>query len=180
MSVPVKKQRLSSETRRLEVIDAAMIEFGKRGYDGTSTGSIARRAGVKQPYIYALFNDKRELFLTCFESLNQRMLKRFREVADPGESPRDRLRAMGNTYLELLEDDAKSLCHLQFFAAGGHDELRDSIRLGFTETFAEIAKISGATKAEVAHFFARGMFLNALTAIGLEQEMAADLRLPPD
>jgi len=180
MAAGGKRQRLSQEVRRAEVIDAALIEFGRRGYDGASTGSIARRAGVKQPYIYALFEDKRDLFLSCFESLNSRMLERFREVAVAADSPDDRLRAMGNAYLELLEDDEKAVCHLQIFAAGGHEELREPIRRGFEATFAEIARVSGGSQPEVARFFATGMFLNALTAIGMGEDLVDDLRVPKD
>ena len=55
--------RLSADERREQVLDAAVEEFGERGYHGASTANIAKRAGISQPYIYALFSDKRELFL---------------------------------------------------------------------------------------------------------------------
>ena len=45
------------------MLEAAVKEFAASGYHAASTGAIAKRAGISQPYIYALFPNKRELFL---------------------------------------------------------------------------------------------------------------------
>ena len=57
--------RSSSEERREQVIDAAVREFAEHGFHATSTTAIAKRAGISQPYIYALFPNKHELFLAA-------------------------------------------------------------------------------------------------------------------
>ncbi|HEY6060100.1 MAG TPA: helix-turn-helix domain-containing protein, partial [Gemmatimonadales bacterium] len=66
----VTATRISAEERREVVIKAATTEFAATGYAGTSTESIARRAGVSQPYLFQLFGTKRDLFLAvvraCF------------------------------------------------------------------------------------------------------------------
>ena len=54
--------RSTAAERRDDVLDAAMIEFAERGYEGTSTEDIARRAGISQPYLFRLFGTKKELF----------------------------------------------------------------------------------------------------------------------
>jgi AcrR family transcriptional regulator len=54
--------RLSAAERRADVVDAAVVEFAKRGLDATSTEDIARRAGISQPYLFRLFETKKELF----------------------------------------------------------------------------------------------------------------------
>ena len=54
------RRRLSAaEERRSDLLEAAVIEFAENGYHGTRTADIAARAGVSQPYVYALFPDKR-------------------------------------------------------------------------------------------------------------------------
>ena len=53
-----KKKRLPQSERRSEVLKAALIEFGKQGYDGTSTSMIAERAGIQQPYICLLYTSR--------------------------------------------------------------------------------------------------------------------------
>lgn len=46
--------------RRL--LDAALIEFAARGFDGSTVGSIADRAGVNKERLYAYFGDKKALW----------------------------------------------------------------------------------------------------------------------
>ena len=53
-----KKKRLPQSERRSEVLKAALIEFGKQGYDGTSTSMIAERARKQQTLRHALVEDR--------------------------------------------------------------------------------------------------------------------------
>lgn len=47
------------------LLAAGTVEFGLHGYAATQTSTIARRAGVSQPNVYANFASKRELLLAC-------------------------------------------------------------------------------------------------------------------
>lgn len=179
MSNQGRKPRVSQEARRTEVIDAALVEFGLYGYAGTSTSMIANRAGIRQPYIYALFENKRALFLACHDVLNDRIRRTFRETALPEDSPPERLRKMGHAYVGLLQDDDRVRCHLQIFAAAGSDDLKEPIRTGFDRLFDDVLEISGATRQEVARFFATGMLLNAMAALGEPFEMIRSLEDTP-
>lgn len=180
MSDQSKKPRISQEARRAEAIDAALIEFGRYGYAGTSTSMIASRAGIRQPYIYALFENKRALFLACHDVLNDRIRETFRETALPEDSPYERLRKMGLAYLGLLHDDDRVRCHLQIFAAAGSDDLKEPVREGFNQLFEDVVTISEASRPEVAHFFATGMLLNALAALEEPFEMIKYLEVTPE
>jgi AcrR family transcriptional regulator len=180
MSDQAKKPRVSQTARRAEVIDAALVEFGRYGYAGTSTSMIASRAGIRQPYIYALFENKRALFLACHDVLNDRIREIFRETALPEDSPYERIRKMGLAYLGLIKDDDRVRCHLQIFAAAGSDDLREPIRGGFNRLFQDVLEISGASHQEVARFFATGMLLNAMAAFGEPLEMIRYLEVPPE
>jgi AcrR family transcriptional regulator len=160
------------------VIEAALIEFGKGGYEGTSTSVIAERAGIQQPYIYAIFTNKSELFLACHEALNERLLGVYREQAKKGDSPAERLGQMRAAYRQLLEDDAWAQCQLQVLAAGRNNELRRPIRKAFDRLFRQIVEISGASETEVARFFATTTMVSAMTAIGEPAEMIDHLTLP--
>jgi AcrR family transcriptional regulator len=42
--------------------DAARVEFAARGYDGTTVGAIASRAGVNKERLYTYFGDKKALW----------------------------------------------------------------------------------------------------------------------
>ncbi len=45
-------QRHTAEERRQEIIEVAQDLFAERGFYGTSTDEIARRAGISQPYLF--------------------------------------------------------------------------------------------------------------------------------
>ncbi|MBK5233809.1 MAG: TetR/AcrR family transcriptional regulator [Thermoleophilia bacterium] len=175
-----KKSRVPQAERRADVIDAALIEFGKRGFDGTTTSMIAERAGIQQPYIYALFENKRALFLACQEALYVRMMSIFEGAIEKEDSPYERLRKMGIAYLALLQDEAWMQCHLQILAASGHPDLQAQIRDAFVGTFEQIEEMTGATPEQVAQFFASGVLINAMGAMDVPFEMIVHLRIPTE
>jgi AcrR family transcriptional regulator len=74
-------QRSSSEERREELIAAAVTEFAATGFHATSTTAIAKRAGISQPYVYALFPNKHELFLAANAEVVERIRGAFAEAA---------------------------------------------------------------------------------------------------
>lgn len=167
------RRRLTAEQRRQQVLEAGVHEFAALGYHATSTAAIARRAGVSQPYIYALFADKKALFLQCQRLVVDHIRERFRSAA--GESRgEEALARMGLAYRELLSNRTEILCQLQGYAAAGDPEIRDAVSAGFRELFEEIIAITGEPAARVAHFFAGGMYLNVAAALELP-----DTYLPP-
>src|SRR6187551_126568 len=98
------KTRSSSDERRAEVIEAAVKEFAANGFHATSTTAIAERAGISQPYIYALFPNKHELFLAVDRHVVDRIRRAFLEAARGKDTTEERLEAMGHAYLQLLAD----------------------------------------------------------------------------
>jgi len=48
-------------TRR-RLLDAALVEFAARGFDGTTVASIAARSGVNKERLYSYFGDKKALW----------------------------------------------------------------------------------------------------------------------
>ncbi len=80
-----------------------MHEFARGGLHGTPVDRIARSVGVAQPYVFALFGSKRELFLAAVERGFDRTAEVFTAAAeeyDPATAPPDvdMLRAMGIAY----------------------------------------------------------------------------------
>ena len=51
-----------TEGTRRRLRDAALVEFAARGFDGTTVGSIAARAGVNKERLYSYFGDKKALW----------------------------------------------------------------------------------------------------------------------
>ncbi|MEO7017648.1 MAG: TetR family transcriptional regulator [Leifsonia sp.] len=51
-----------TEGTRRKLRDAALVEFAARGFDGTTVGAIASRAGVNKERLYSYFGDKKALW----------------------------------------------------------------------------------------------------------------------
>jgi len=72
--------RLSAAERKDTILDAALIEFADRGFEGTSTEDIAKRAGISQPYLFRLFGTKKELYIASVSRCYRDTLEQFQRA----------------------------------------------------------------------------------------------------
>jgi AcrR family transcriptional regulator len=162
--------RSSSEERREQLIDAAVKQFAATGFHATSTTAIAKRAGISQPYVYALFPNKHELFLAANAEVVQRIRGAFAEAARGLTGPEERLHAMGQAYIRLLENRDEIMFQHQANAAAGDPALREPVRREFMRLFDDVGRLSGAPDEQVWGFMATGMMLNVVAALDLPEK----------
>jgi AcrR family transcriptional regulator len=162
--------RSSSEERREQLVDAAVKEFAANGFHATSTTVIAKRAGISQPYVYALFPSKQELFLAANERVVERIRGAFAEAARGLNDPADRLDAMGEAYMGFLEDRDEIMFQHQANAAAGDPGLREPVRREFMRLIDDVGRLSGAPDEDVRNFMAKGMLLNVIAALDLPEK----------
>jgi AcrR family transcriptional regulator len=160
---PSGRTRIDAATRREEVLEAAIAEFAEHGFHGASTPAIARRAGISQPYIYALFPSKKALFTAAHTRVVDRIRDGFAAAAAGATGPGDALLRAGQSF--LATDREALRCQLQGYAASGDPELREHVRGEFTRLFDDVRAITGASRDDVALFFAGGMFLTVAGAL---------------
>jgi len=158
--------RLSAAERRVDVLDAALIEFAERGLEGTSTEDIARRAGISQPYLFRLFGTKKVLFTATVNRCFLETLEMFQRAAE-GKRGEEALHAMGDAYVaELVTGDRVRLrAQMQAYAACEDDEIRAVVRNGFGDLVAYAQRVSGLPADEISRFFATGMLMNVLASM---------------
>jgi AcrR family transcriptional regulator len=175
---PAAGTRLSADERRGQVISAAIAEFAEQGYQAASTAAIARRAGISQPYIYALFPSKQDLFIAVHDEVVGRIRRAFTAAATSGASPEEKMAAMGNVYGDLIADRNALRAQLQTYATGDPVIQAHAARC-YRELYDEVIRLSGATPAQVSLFFACGMLANVTIALGLD-DICAPLFDSPD
>ncbi|MEV5309607.1 TetR/AcrR family transcriptional regulator [Streptomyces sp. NPDC052610] len=168
--------RMSAEERRESVVRAAITEFARNGYHGTSTEAIAKRVGVSQPYLFRLFPGKKAIFLAAAERCLEDMRRLFQEAAGDlrGE---DALHAMAEAYTRLIAVEPERLqMQLQTYvtvaaaeAAGDH-EFGEMVRRGWMELWETVHLPLGADVEETTTFLAYGMLVNTLAAMGFPSE----------
>lgn len=161
--------------RRQALVAAAVHEFAHGGLHGTSVQRIAQRVGVAQPYVFALFGSKRELFLAALERSFERIAEAFRTSAADYNAGRARvdcddvLEAMGGAYRELLASDRDYLMlQHQAYAACHDDVVRARARHCHAEAVTLVQRLSGAPSERVDDFIRHGMALNVAAAMDVE------------
>jgi len=159
---------MSAERRREQVVRVAIAEFARGGYSGTSTETIARGAGVSQPYLFRLFGDKSALYAQCVEQAFAETEAALRDAA-AGRAGAAAIAAMGRRYRQLLTDTTSMRFQLQMYAGAVGDERHRRIaREEKAKLFRFITSIEGVDAAMATDFLATGMLLNVLAALGID------------
>jgi AcrR family transcriptional regulator len=163
-----KRHLSTAEERREAVLEAAMDVFGERGFLGTPTMAVADAAGISQAYLFRLFPKKEDLVLAVVDRSNRRIFDTFAKVAAQARHEgRDAAEAMGEAYGELLEDRRLLLTQIHgHAAAAAMPEVAEACRRSFAELLALVQRETGGTPEQLQNFFAHGMLMNVMAAIG--------------
>ncbi|MFJ4185713.1 TetR/AcrR family transcriptional regulator [Kitasatospora sp. NPDC089509] len=166
--------RMSAEERRESVVRAAVIEFARNGYRGTSTEAIARRVGVSQPYLFRLFPGKQAIFTAAAERCIEETWRVFDE-ASTGLTGEEAAAAMSEAYMGLVEDSEQLMMQMQLYVSvfasrmAGEDEIGETARRLWGELFERVRERVGGDVQGTTEFFAYGMLINTLVALGFPQ-----------
>ena len=162
--VPIRQ---SADARRASILRAAIVEFARSGYAGTSTEAIATRAGISQPYIFRLFGTKKDLFIATYDMVTAAIEDAFVAAAE-GLQGEDAMTAMGLAYLELLQDPDLLQVELHGFAAAAADpDIARACQETFRRLWHLVSKYADVTPEEMREFFAQGMLCSVIAAIDL-------------
>jgi AcrR family transcriptional regulator len=158
--------RKTAGERREEILAAALEEFGEHGLHGTSTDSIARRAGVSQPYLFRLFGTKKELYVEVVRRCLRETLELFQE-ASAGMKGEEALDAIGKAYVELLKNRTRLRAQMQAYADCDDPEVRAVVREGYGALVEHVERFTDGDAERVRDFFAFGMLLNVFASMDL-------------
>ncbi len=114
------------ETRRAQILAAAIACFADKGYYGTSIDDIAARTHLSKGAIYHHFESKHDIFLALFEEWTADLLTRWRSIGEKS-GPLEALGQGAQEALSLVEDLVPlSRAGLEFCShAARDDELRE-------------------------------------------------------
>jgi AcrR family transcriptional regulator len=174
------KTRQTAEERREAIAGIAYEEFALRGLHGTPTSEIARKAGISHAYLFRLFPTKTELFISAAQRCFERTHETFRKAAE-GKQGDEALEAMGEAYVELLNDRRALLAQMHTYTACDDPEICAVVRRGYGELVKFVQRVSGAEPERIRQFFATGMLLNVAAAMNLPEldEPWVQTLLPP-
>ena len=93
--------RRSREDNRERLLDAALAEFGAKGFEGASTRAIADRADAHQPQIHYHFASKEALWKAAVDHLFAE-LGRAMDGLDVGAGRTGALEALADDFAEMI------------------------------------------------------------------------------
>jgi AcrR family transcriptional regulator len=171
-ATPTKRTLSTAEERREAVLEAGMSVFAEKGFLGTPTTEVAKAAGISQAYLFRLFPTKTDLVLAVVTRSNQRIKETFLKAAASAHATGgDPMEAMANSYSALLEDRSMLMTQIhQFAAAASMPEVAEASRAFFAELYALVERETDLDPEGIHQFFATGMLLNVMAAIGAQDE----------
>jgi AcrR family transcriptional regulator len=177
-------ERIPSAERREQILAAAAVVFGERGYFGATTDQVARAAGISQPYVVRMFGSKENLFLEVLGRSLDKLLTAFTETldewkadgspeaAEPGYNELGR--RLGLAYVNLIEDRGILLSLMQAFSMGHDPAIGGKARDGFITIYKVLREEGGFAADDARSFLAEGMLLNTLLGLRLPDEYGHD------
>ncbi len=101
----VQKKRLSAEKRKDQIVRIATSLFVKKGFKGTTTREIARKAGISEAVIYKYFAHKEDLYRAIIDAECHDGMGRSRLFSElEGKKGRELFRALA---LFLIEEHSR-------------------------------------------------------------------------
>lgn len=97
--------RKADDGKRERILDAAVVEIARQGYNQTTVAQIAARAGVADGTIYLYYKNKEELLLRLFERSMERFIREGRTHLEQVATAREKLARIVELHLQLVGQD---------------------------------------------------------------------------
>ena len=143
------------------MLDAATVEFARKGLHGASTEDIARAAGISQPYLFRLFGTKKGLYLATARRTVDDLYAVFAEAAHD-KTGMDALHAMGAAYETVMADRDRLMLMLKCWASCDDPEICEAVRASWRDLVDLAERASGESPEAVSTFFSKGALLTVL------------------
>lgn len=105
---PVVRARLPRPVRERQMIEAATRAFGSYGFHGASMEEISVEVGVSKPMIYAYFDSKEKLYLTCIRHAGIELINAVRDSFDPNVETEEQLGNGFRAFLMFIADNGEA------------------------------------------------------------------------
>jgi AcrR family transcriptional regulator len=121
-----------SESKRAEILDAAMLCLARYGANKTTLDDIAGLIGLNKATLYYYYPNKETIFIDALEREAQRFIDTVRQNFKKNARARDKMYVFLKTYLrylrdraEILELNARALVDNQIFIRRIHGRMRE-------------------------------------------------------
>lgn len=100
---PAVRRRMTADARREQLLEAALAEFGRRGFHSTQMDHVAARAGVSKALLYQHFPSKDDLFAEVTGRIVDLYVERLPAILDAATEPLVAWRGAVSLLVEVVE-----------------------------------------------------------------------------
>ena len=151
------RQTRNADATRTKILQAAINEFGERGFAAASTDDMAERCGVNKRMIYYYYGSKEGLYLAALETVFENLVAREREIKIEDLDPAVAIEAMINLKIDYYLENPHfvSFLSMENFYKARHlrkSKKLASFRVTLTDLITRILKRgqrSGQFRADV-------------------------------
>jgi len=161
----------TADARRPIVAAAAVREFARGGFHGTTIADVAREAKISPAYVFKLFPSKERLFVAALEDCFDQVLAALAAGADAADTPDadSVLYAMGSAYAELIRDRTLLMLQVHAQSVAEIPEIGEAFRAGLARVTMFAKSRSGGTDDAVQHFIAYGQLCHLIVTAHIDE-----------
>ena len=101
----MKRQKLNTEVRQEQIIEAAMNLIASRGLKGLSMAALANRIGLVPSAIYRHFKGKDDIVDLVLDFIQERLLTNIRITCKETSDPMERLQRILERHVEIVRQN---------------------------------------------------------------------------
>ena len=102
MNIPqTAAKRPQQEKRRLKILRAALVLFGRKGFEGTNMDEIARAVGVSKATLYLFCESKEDLLVQVLQESAFNIQSKTINIERNDEHWQEAIKKVGRSYLEI-------------------------------------------------------------------------------
>ncbi|WP_341946688.1 TetR/AcrR family transcriptional regulator [Microbacterium sp. LWH11-1.2] len=160
----------TADARRPLVAAAALAEFARGGYHGTTVADVAREAKISPAYVFKLYAGKEALFIAALEACFEAIIVALEEGADAAsaQTPEAILDAMGDAYAHLISDRKLLMLQVHAQSVAEIPEIGAALRAGLGRVTTYAQSRSGGSDEDVQTFIAFGQLCHLIVTTQLD------------
>lgn len=97
-----RSKRASTKTRQMQIIQAAMQCFQRKGYENTTIDDIAAEYGLSKGSIYWYYPSKKDILMAVFHHMVSQLFTEYASLVSSPISPRQKLIQMVHLMAQML------------------------------------------------------------------------------
>jgi AcrR family transcriptional regulator len=137
-----EKQKLTKEERKEQIVKAAIKLFSQKGFNGTKTKEIAKKAGISEALLFKFFPTKSSLYSAIIayriKQLQQTDQSYYQKL--DSESFSDFLSRLAKNHIKLIEKDDSFMRLLLFSGLENHRLAKDFYNIRISKIVQQVCK----------------------------------------